>query len=527
MKALVVGLDSASPHLISKWIDDLPNLKSLFEKGTNGTLQSIVPPESVPAWQCFATGKNPAKIGVYGFTYIGRDLQLKHGRTTPDQGSFWDHCSAQGMKVGVFNVPGTFPPYPINGFMVSGFPVPPRKVWAYPKDLMKKLNSAVGTYEVDVPLAKPTEMKGGEDEFLSQVDRLHTKSLEAAKLLMQWYNPDVFVMTFQAIDRVHHDFWKYSEEEDSQYRNVLHDWYQRVDAAVGELCHLAGPEAHVLALSDHGSVAVSSAFYVNEYLERSGLLTLKSHIRKKGETYGKLRKTMLKIVPPSFIARAYKITPSFISRNLTGFAAIDRILEDIIDNVDWEKTLAYSTGGHQAHIYVNYETVKKTSSQEGSVDVSSVVAKICDLMDQLTDPKTGEKLRPVFHFKDIAFKGPYQDEAPDLCVELYTERDKVQVNPRVGTKHLWSFSPHYSSIHTREGFWALAGPRIKEGVELDASILDMAPTLLRLLQIKVNTDFDGKVLDSVFNSFEGNDRSRGITSTDNATAPMISEAAAC
>jgi hypothetical protein len=100
------------------------------------------------------------------------------------------------------------------------------------------------------------------------------------------------------------------------------------------------------------------------------------------------------------------------------------------------------------------------------------------------------------------------------------------VNPRVGTKHLWSFSPHYSSIHTREGFWALAGPRIKEGVELDASILDMAPTLLRLLQIKVNTDFDGKVLDSVFNSFEGNDRSRGITSTDNARAPMISEAAA-
>jgi predicted AlkP superfamily phosphohydrolase/phosphomutase len=526
MKALIVGLDSASPYLIKKWINDLPNLKSLFAKGINGTLRSIVPPESVPAWQCFATGKNPAKIGVYGFAYIGRDLQLRHGRTTPEQGSFWDLCSANGMKVGVFNVPGTFPPYPINGFMVSGFPVPPRKVWAYPKDLMRLLNRAVGTYEVDVPLAKPTEMRGGEDEFLAQVERLHTKSLEAAKFLIQAYLPDVFVMTFQAIDRVHHDFWKYLDEEDSQYRNVLHDWYQKVDAAVGELYRLAGPETHVLALSDHGSAAVSSAFYINEYLERSGLLTLNSRIRKKGANYAKLRKTMLRIVPPSFIARAYKITPGFISRNFTGFATIDRILEGIIDNVDWEKTLAYSTGGHQAHIYVNYKVVKKTSSQEDLWDVSSVVAKLCDLMDQLTDAKTGEKLRPVFHFKDIAFKGPYQDEAPDLCVELYTEKDKVQVNPRVGTKQLWSFSPHYSSIHTREGFWALTGPQIKERVEMNASILDMAPTLLRLLHVETNTDFDGKVLDFVFNSPEGSDRPRIVTSTDPVGTPMISEATA-
>ena len=516
MKALVVGLDSASPYLIKKWNDDLPTLNTLFKKGVHGTLQSIVPPESVPAWQCFATGKNPAKIGIYGFTYIGRDLQLKHGRTTQEQGCFWDLCSARGMKVGVFNVPGTFPPYPINGFMVSGFPVPPRKVWSYPKALMKRLDNAVGTYEVDVPLAKPSELKGGENEFLAQVERLHTKSVQAAKLLIQWYKPDVFVMTFQANDRVHHDFWKYTDDESSQYRNVLHDWYQRVDAAVGELCQLAGPETHILALSDHGSTGVSSAFYINEYLERSGLLTLRERIRRKGETYAKLRRTMLKVVPPSFIARAYKIMPSFISRNFTGFASIDRILEGIIDNVDWDKTLAYSTGGHQAHIYVNYNLVKQNSSQEGIMDITTVVAKVRDLIVELTDPKTGAKLLPVFHFKDAAFKGPYEEEAPDLCVELYTDRDKVQVNPRVGTKSLWSFSPHYSSIHTREGFWMLAGPQIKRGVQLDASILDMAPTLLRLLHVEAGKDFDGKVLDSIFEKAE--ERYQALEITSHVTA---------
>src|SRR6266702_4647053 len=358
-------------------------------------------------------------------------------------------------------------PYLINGFMVSGFPVPPRKVWSYPKALMKRLDNAVGTYEVDVPLAKPSELKGGENEFLAQVERLHTKSVQAAKLLIQWYKPDVFVMTFQAIDRVHHDFWKYTDDESSQYRNVLHDWYQRVDAAVGELCQLAGPETHILALSDHGSTGVSSAFYINEYLERSGLLTLRERIRRKGETYAKLRRTMLKVVPPSFIARAYKIMPSFISRNFTGFASIDRILEGIIDNVDWDKTLAYSTGGHQAHIYVNYNLVKQNSSQEGIMHITTVVAK-------------------------------------------------VHVNPRVGTKSLWSFSPHYSSIHTREGFWMLAGPQIKRGVQLDASILDMAPTLLRLLHVEAGKDFDGKVLDSIFEKAE--ERYQALEITSHVTA---------
>src|SRR2546428_12796629 len=78
MRAIVIGLDAASPHLIEKWIDKLPNLKRLTQRGVHGVLESIVPPSSVPAWQCFATGKNPAKIVKLGFIYIGRDLQIKN-----------------------------------------------------------------------------------------------------------------------------------------------------------------------------------------------------------------------------------------------------------------------------------------------------------------------------------------------------------------------------------------------------------------------------------------------------------------
>src|SRR5256884_6979959 len=115
---------------------------------------------------------------------------------------FWNFWEKAVLRVGFYTVPETSPPYPVNGFMVSGFPTPPGKPWAYPKEVMRRLDNAVDGYEVDVPLTKPSEMKGGEEAYLIQVERLHTKSVDSAKLLLEWYKPELFVMTLQGIDLV-------------------------------------------------------------------------------------------------------------------------------------------------------------------------------------------------------------------------------------------------------------------------------------------------------------------------------------
>jgi len=261
-----------------------------------------------------------------------------------------------------------------------------------------------------------------------------------------------------------------------------------------------GPETNVLLLSDHGSTPCSSALYVNRLLELKGLLTLTGPVKQKGEVYTRLRKWVLKKFSPRTLATLYKLTPEFISHKLTYAAAIERTLQGLIDNIDWNKTLAFSTGGHQAHVYLNYDLMEKQRENDIAEASKGLVSKLCEMMSDLTDPRTGQKVSPVFHFKDQTFKGPYQYDAPDLCVELYSGKEKIQINPRLGTKELWNLDPHFSSIHSRDGFWAAIGPRIKRGVNLDAKLLDMSPTLLKILRVDSTNDFDGQVLDGVIAS---------------------------
>jgi predicted AlkP superfamily phosphohydrolase/phosphomutase len=489
MRLMIIGLDGASPFLIQKWIDDLPNIRNLVESGVHGVLESIVPPASVPAWQCFATGKNPAKIGIFGFVYIGRDGKLVKGKTSPNLGCIWDLCSQKGLRVGVLNVPGTYPPYPVNGFMVCGFPVPPGKTWAYPNSLMGKLDSAVNGYEIDVPVTKPSEMKGGERAYLSQVDRLHGKSLSSAKLLIDWFQPDLFMMTFQGLDMVQHDFWRYMDVRGSKFSSIIKDWYGVMDSAIGELRRKAGSDTHVVVMSDHGSLPVSTSFHINEYLRAQSLLVLRDErrVKRRGSGYSKIRKMVLKRFSPDTVNAFYKMVPHFMARRLTASAKIERSLTELVENIDWNRTRVFSTGGVQANIYLS-----------GNSNDASLLKRIRDMLGGLKHPGNGEPLRVVFHSRDDSFSGPFKGEAPDLCIEFFAGEEKIHVSPVLGSGRLWSFEPYLSAEHVREGFWCIAGPGVKKGISLDASILDLAPTFHRLLGLDSPGDLDGRVLTSIF-----------------------------
>jgi predicted AlkP superfamily phosphohydrolase/phosphomutase len=50
-KVMVIGLDCAEPQLVfERWLDRLPNIRSVLQQGVYGFLRSCDPPITVPAW---------------------------------------------------------------------------------------------------------------------------------------------------------------------------------------------------------------------------------------------------------------------------------------------------------------------------------------------------------------------------------------------------------------------------------------------------------------------------------------------
>jgi predicted AlkP superfamily phosphohydrolase/phosphomutase len=153
-RVLVLGLDGATFDIIQPLIEEnrIPNIKKLMENGSWGILDSTLPPVTIPAWISMMTGKNPGKLGVF-------DLLKREGYGVEPNGycftnhiPLWKHLNAYGVRTGVINIPGTYPPEEVDGFMVTGMMTPSKdSSYSYPSKLQTDLISTGLDYEIDVP----------------------------------------------------------------------------------------------------------------------------------------------------------------------------------------------------------------------------------------------------------------------------------------------------------------------------------------------------------------------------------------
>ncbi|MEO0271336.1 MAG: alkaline phosphatase family protein, partial [candidate division WOR-3 bacterium] len=121
-KSLIIGLDGAPYHLFSKWFTEKKLLFTgkLIEEGVFGILETTIPPYTMIAWPCFYTGKNPAKIGPFLIKSEGFDPEAfsrSHFLSANEikTWTIWEYLSELNYKVGVMNVPVTYPPKKVNG----------------------------------------------------------------------------------------------------------------------------------------------------------------------------------------------------------------------------------------------------------------------------------------------------------------------------------------------------------------------------------------------------------------------------
>lgn len=116
-RVMVIGIDGGTWTAIDPLMKagKLPNLRRLHDEGLHGILESRPPILSPVVWTTIFTGFGHDKHGVKDW----KTSQSVHRRVS----ALWEITSAAKRKTHVFNVPGSWPPEPVDGVMVSGFPL--------------------------------------------------------------------------------------------------------------------------------------------------------------------------------------------------------------------------------------------------------------------------------------------------------------------------------------------------------------------------------------------------------------------
>ncbi len=510
-KVVVIGLDGATFDLLTPMMARglLPNLARLVRQGASGPLRSVIPPVSGPAWVSFMTGKHPGRHGVFDFHRFlpGRTgkavISFRDVRAT----SLWEALSERGKTVGVINVPITYPPYPVKGFMITGMLTPSdageRRM--HPPALHDELTRRFGTYIPDVWWAQYEA--GREPDLLRDLIRCMDQKQEIATTLMQEKPCDFFMTTITETDRLQHAFGAELFDAErlrrrprgSEIAALIDRFYARMDEHVGRLCALAGPDATVFVVSDHGFGPTRRFFLANRWLERVGLLRIRRSRYYRSAWTRHVRRH------PSVRALARRLNPFGLSRLVRAAraAGADEMTETqaaLTEEIDWSRTRAYMDLDDQQGLWINLRG-REAHGIVDPADYERVREEVIGRLQALVDDE-GKKVATFVARREAVYEGEYAADAPDVIVR-FDEFETYGVGlldlglfkTRLFEQPQW---PFFSAHHRIDGILIAAGPAVKVHHAASASLVDLFPTILYAMNMSVPDDLDGRVIESIF-----------------------------
>jgi predicted AlkP superfamily phosphohydrolase/phosphomutase len=306
--------------------------------------------------------------------------------------------------------------------------------WALNEGVIDEPTFLQQTYDID---------RERQSMFFSALDRLHRGSL---------------VCVFDATDRIQHMFWRYLEDghpamrnrPPSVHRDAIRELYVHNDALVGKLLRQLKSDDVLMVVSDHGFSSFRRGVNLNAWLERQGYLTL--------------------------------------------VAGTDGTSEWLRD-VDWSRTKAYCLG--LTGLFLNLRGREQEGIVSPGADAENLKVDLATRLKGLVDIETGDvSIRELFDPAAL-YAGPYLENGPDLLVG-YNAGYRVSWSCATGVVAGPVFEDNVKS-------WSgdhCIDPRLVPGVFFcnrpvetsDPSLVDIAPTALRLFGIEPPPYMDGRPL---------------------------------
>jgi predicted AlkP superfamily phosphohydrolase/phosphomutase len=505
LKVFVLGLDGATLDLIAPWVKqgELPTFARLMREGACGELTTVIPPMTAPAWTTFMTGKNPGQHGIIDFvrrrpgSYDIRPVNASDRQAR----SIWDIAGAAGRRVGAINVPMTYPPEPMNGYMVTGLLTPSRESrYTYPPELAGELDRAVGGYRIHM---KPSYSRGNVGEFLDDLPELTAKQVAAARYLMRKDRWDLLTLVLRGPDGAQHATWHatdpahplYTPEHAARYGTAILDVYRQVDAHLAELVSSLDEDTTLVVMSDHGFGGLHEFIYVNNWLLHWEFMrvrrALPSRLRHLAFRLG--------LSPVEVYDVMLRLGLGFVKGAVTkgkNRGLLSSLFLSFAD-VDWSRTEAYAVG-NGGQIFVNLKGREPQGIVAPGAEYERVVERIVERLHDMRDPGSGARLDMDVYRRDELYAGQCLDMMPDV---VFLPRDLKRMpfgEYEFGSHKLIGPAWSISGTHRMNGMLLLWGAGVQEGARPEgARMVDIAPTILALLGVPIPGDMDGRVLQEV------------------------------
>jgi predicted AlkP superfamily phosphohydrolase/phosphomutase len=478
----------------------LPNLHALIEGGASGRLRSQIPLITPQMWGTIVTGRSPGHHGAYDFWQRGADGRFR-AVTGGDlrAPAVWSLLGARGLRCGVLNVPFTYPPQKIHGFMISGEDSPgAHRSIAQPPGLYEEITRRFGRYRLkDI-------FPGGREksDYLTLIPEDVAKQTDVMEYLLK-EKPWDFAMVFYSASAIaQHYFWSDMEDPSAsnRYRHVIRDAYEALDAAVGRLVRAAGPDCCMFIISDCGAGPLLSGVQVNTFLRQEGFLEYRQRAATAASRKlvsglrARAQGALQKWTPKSwYYAFNYRF-PGLVAWVQSYLAGSD---------IDWSKTRAFCRG-KEGDLFINLKGRDPQGTVEPGAEYEAVRDALIARFGALIDPATGQRaVEKVYRAEEI-YQGPMLSFAPDLVIHwrntsyqpTESDRDKESV---FVTRWREYMSWPTTGGHRLDAVLIAAGPGLRRGsIVTNARLIDLVPTWLRCLCQEIPGELEGRVVSELF-----------------------------
>ena len=476
-RVFVLGLDGVPFDLLDAWIEagELDNFARLADGGVFASLRSTVPATTALAWPSIASGCWPDRHGCYGFYRLTADYrQSANSSADIDQPRLWDMLSPSVVG----NVPMTYPAGEIDGKLVAGMMTPNRNQgFVHPDELGQEIETRIPDYSIGLDWGEYHDRK---DDLVADVAAMVDTRRELMRLLMEDDEWRLFFFVFTAPDRLQHLVW---DEE------VLLQHYRHLDNVVGEVMdYVTRSDSTLYVVSDHGFGPISWFVNANTILERNGYLTVrtdegtrqlfdrlgirKSRVLGAFDAFGISERALMAHLPQSVVDAAATRIPGEHGRY----------------DVDYSESMAFVHG--PGNVYIN----DADRFEKGTIPPSNRAAVKADLIEVFSGVSTPSGASAL-EVHDGAELFPNDPRSPDVVID---GANGCKVTTELSGEPLSDPGSH-AGDHRQEGILFVWGPPIDAGGHVtDATVVDIAPTVLHNAGEPVPRSADGRVLTEVF-----------------------------